>query len=57
MKTFGIVSTPVKWALRWGQRWPPVDLAAYGPHKAEVHRRPLAPKLRALKTPAQSSKP
>jgi 3-hydroxyisobutyrate dehydrogenase-like beta-hydroxyacid dehydrogenase len=28
----------------------------YGPYKVEAHRRTLAPKLRALKTPAQSSK-
>jgi hypothetical protein len=42
----------VKWALRWGQRWPRVDFARYGPREAEAHRGPLAPKLRAFKMQA-----
>ena len=38
----------MKWALRWGQRWPRVDFACYGPPKAEARRRPRAPEAASL---------
>ncbi len=38
----------MRWALRWGQRWPHVDFACYGPPKAEARRRPRAPRAAGL---------